>query len=553
MDGEQLGTSETTGLLPSDLVPEVSPLLRPPQVLGSSVISAAAALRDEEIERTRLFIRLGWLLSVVVIATMPFVDAPPALSIAFIAGLAIGGFQSFFYHRAFVDPERYTERALAALAVISLVNGHLGVLYFGTYSAAPLMCVVGIHFLARTEAHWVARMVVRSAALSYAAISALIISGAIADPGVFASDRSVDRISLVLGTIFVIGSYVLAYHTARTFRFASLASIDELQQATRLASQREAVMDELRADLERALRSGGPGRYSDQIVGAYKLGVILGRGAMGEVYEASHVETGAAAAVKLLRREHLADATLLARFLREARAAGSLDSANVVRVLAAAGADEPLPYLAMERLHGRTLAEVLRREPRLSDAATIELCRQVARGIDAAAAADIVHRDLKPQNLLVTDDGPWKILDFGIATLAGDSGTLTRGDLVGTPHYMAPEQAQGKRVDHRADLYALAAIVYRCVTGRQMFEAPDTPALLYAIVHRMPVRPGALADLASDLDRWFALALAKSPADRFTSGTELATALDRAFAGHLDGALRRRADKLIAKLPWDPA
>jgi serine/threonine-protein kinase len=116
---------------------------------------------------------------------------------------------------------------------------------------------------------------------------------------------------------------------------------------------------------------------------------------------------------------------------------------------------------------------------------------------------------------------------------------------------MAPEQAQGLRVDPRADVYALAAIAYRCLTGRYPFTGTDTPALLYAVVHRMPPRPGELAELPADVDRWFAVALAKSPEDRFATGAEAVTALLAAFAQGLDPKLRRRADVLIRKQPWE--
>jgi serine/threonine-protein kinase len=459
---------------------------------------------------------------------------------------------SSFFHRAFADPRRYTERALLVLSVICVINGHLGILYYGAYTAAPLMVVVGIHFVARTEAERLARWIFLSALVCYSAISLVILSGAIDDPGVFASDRPVGRAALATATVFVLGTFWLAYYTARTFRQLSLASIEDLQRATRLASQREAVMDELRAELERALRVGGPGRYTDQIVGPFRLGPILGRGAMGEVYAAARTDDGSPAAVKLLRRELLTDATQVARFLREVRAASALASPHVVRVLDAAGADAPLPYLAMERLEGGTLAEQLRRDaPDLP--ATLALCRQVGAGIDAATAAGIVHRDLKPQNLFRCADGTWKILDFGVARLADTTGTLTLGEVVGTPQYMAPEQAQGAPVDGRADLHALAAIAYRCLTGRQPFAAPDTPSLLYAVVHRMPARPGALADLPADVDRWCALALAKSPGDRLPSGAALSAALSAALASQLDGKLRRRADALLRRHPWEAA
>jgi serine/threonine-protein kinase len=277
---------------------------------------------------------------------------------------------------------------------------------------------------------------------------------------------------------------------------------------------------------------------------------VLGRGASGEVYEAAHVETGEPAAVKLLRRELLADPVQVARFLREARASGALSSPHVVHVLDASLDGADLPYLAMERLHGETLAEQLRREPKLGSPAVVELTRQVGAGIDAAAVVEIVHRDLKPQNLFAGSAG-WQILDFGVARLADSTGTLTQGGVVGTPAYMAPEQAQGESVDSRADIYALAAVAYRCLTGRHPFTGGDTPALLYAVVHAMPPRPGALAELPGDVDACLAIGLAKSPADRFASGGELATALADALAGQLQPALRRRGDALARRQPWE--
>ncbi|MBX3161742.1 MAG: serine/threonine protein kinase [Deltaproteobacteria bacterium] len=518
-----------------------------------SITSAADAMRDEEVERTRMFIRMGWLLSLAAMGTVPFLDAPPAMSLAFCGGMVIGMIVSFVLHRAFADPRNYTERALLVLAVICVINGNIGVLYYGTFSAAPLMVVVGIHFVARTEAERVARWIFVSAIAAYTAISAAIISGAIDDPGVFASDRAIPRATLATASIFVLGTFAAAYYTARMFRAVSLASIEDLRRATRLGSAREALMDELRADLERALAVGGPGRYSGQLVAGYRLGVVIGRGAMGEVYEAAHAETNAEAAVKLLRRELLGDGTTIARFLREVRASMALDSPHVVRVLEAAHDDAPMPYLVMERLRGQTLAERLRVEARLGRDATVELCRHAAAALDVASAAGIVHRDLKPQNLML-EGALWKVLDFGVATLGDDTGTLTQGGVVGTPHYMAPEQARGQRVDGRADLYALAAIVYRCATGRHLFHGADTPALLYAVVHRMPARPSELApDLPPDLDRWCALALAKLPDERFPTGAALVAALEDAYAGKLDGKLRRRADALIRRHPWELA
>jgi serine/threonine-protein kinase len=203
----------------------------------------------------------------------------------------------------------------------------------------------------------------------------------------------------------------------------------------------------------------------------------------------------------------------------------------------------------MERLHGHTLAELLRTDGKLAPPALAELVRHVGAGLDAASAAGIIHRDIKPQNLF--HDRVWKILDFGVATLSEEnSGTLTQGGIVGTPSYMAPEQAQGRRLDGRADLYSLAAVAYRCLTGRHPFSGADTPALLYAVVHKMPARPGETVELPADVDRWFAVALAKDPDDRFATGGELARALEAALAGALDPKLRRHAEALLRKLAW---
>jgi len=552
--GEEEGTGATLPL-PADASHEPASLawvaagerrvVAPAEV---AIGNAADAMRDEELERTRLFIVMGWVISVIAIGAVPFVDAPRAMAVAFVGGLVIGIAVSAVLYRRFADPRTYTERALLGLALMCMVNGHIAVLFYGPFTAAPSLIVLGIHFVARTELTRVARWVIVSAALSYVAI--VVTSGAIGDPGVFAADRTFKPHELATATLFVLGSYALAYYTARMFRVASLTSIDELQRATRLASQREALMEELRADLERALQVGGPGRYTDQTVGVLRLGIVLGRGAMGEVYEATHLETGERIAVKLLRRELLADPTALARFLREARA--TVDSPHVVRVLATSAERDPLPYLAMERLRGHTLAEQLRVAPRLAPAAMIALVTQVGSAIDAARTVGIVHRDLKPQNLFHTTKGVWKVLDFGVASL-GDDSELTQGQAIGTPHYMAPEQARGLRVDHRADLYALAAIAYRCLTGRHPFTADDMPALLRNVVERMPAQPSALAELHEDVDRWCAIALAKDPDARWQRGGELADALRAALGGTLDTSSRRRAEALIRQHPWEPA
>ncbi len=541
---DQLGSVESAR-------PAMSTLGTPSIAGVQSLTTAADAMRDEEVERTRMFIRMGWGISIAAIGSVPILVAPLAMKIAMVAAMVVGIIGSFYFHQAFADPKKYNDEALLKLAVMCVINAHVAVLYYGVTTMAAVIVTAGIHFVARTEKVRTARWIFGTCVGCYVAVAFPVVVGLIPDPGVFATDHPLGFLTRLIGALFVVGIYVLAYVTARVFRTASLASIEELARATRLASQRAALMDELRADLERALRIGGPGRYTEQTVGSFKLGIVLGRGAMGEVYEAVNTSTGDPAAVKLLRREMLADPTQIARFLREARAGGVLDSAYVVRVLEASPEDAAKPYLAMERLHGATLAEILRRDPRLPASAIIELVRHVGAGIDAAGAAGIVHRDLKPQNLFRVDSGGWKVLDFGVATLAEDAGTLTQGGVVGTPAYMAPEQAQGQRATPRADVYALAAVAYRCLTGRHPFAGPDTPTMLYAVVHRMPVRPGAIAELSADIDALFAVAMAKNPDDRFATGAALADAVAKALDGQLDPALRKRGDALAKKHPWE--
>lgn len=524
-----------------------------PTTVGS-LTTVADVMHVEEVRRTRQFIALGWAISVAAIGAVPVLDAPRYMSIAMVAALVWGIVMSAYFYRRFADPSKYSENQMVVLGALATINTHVAIFYFGTFTAASTVIVLGMHFVARSEAVRGMRIVFAVAVTCYVVCAAIVISGVVEDPGVFASDVGYSRVTLVVGALFVVGAYVLAFYTGRTIREASTSAIEGLQRQTRLAAQRKALMDELRADLERALHINGPGRYTEQTVGSFTLGDVIGRGAMGEVYEARHTSTGEQAAVKLLRRELLADPTHVARFLRETKATASLASPHVARVLEAAA--DAMPYLAMERLHGETLAEILRSESRLPAQTVVALCKQVGAGIDAASAAGIVHRDLKPQNMILAREvggERWKILDFGVATLADDTGTLTQGGIIGTPSYMAPEQARGERVDGRADVYAIAAVAYRCLTGRHPFTASDTPALLFAVVHRMPMRPGDLGAFPEDVDRWAAIALAKSPDERFPTGGDVADALAMAVRGELDAKTRKRADALIKKHGWETA
>jgi len=532
---------------PPSSAPSVARSTAQPTPASTTIHTAVDALRDEEVNRTRLFIKVGWLASIGGLGAIPFVESGREVTIAFVAALVLGMIVSLGYHQAFRDPRRYTDRAMFVLGVMSTINTHVAILFFGAFTLAPLLIVIGLHFIGRSELS-MRRAVYIAAAASHAAIALALIVGLFPDPGVFATGRPLTYSAYLIGAIYVQAAYGLAYATGQMQRRISLRSIEQLQRATRVTFQRAALLEELRADLARAQQIGA-GRYSGQAVGGFRLGMIIGRGAHGEVYDATRVEDGAPAAVKLLHREHLMDPTTIARFLREVQATATLDARNIVRVLATSEPEATLPFLAMEKLTGLTLAEQLRRTPTLPHRDVLTLVAHVGAAIDAARAAGVVHRDLKPQNL-ISSDGVWKVLDFGVASLGEQTGTLTQGGIVGTPQYMAPEQARGGRIDHRADLYALGAIAYRALTGRNAFSGADTPALLYAVIHTMPVAPCSLAELPADVDRWAALALAKDPAARWDTGTELVHQLGSALRGELAPDVRAAADRVLRATPW---
>ena len=168
-----------------------------------------------------------------------------------------------------------------------------------------------------------------------------------------------------------------------------------------------------------------------------------------------------------------------------------------MRVFEVSPPDAPVPYIAMEKLHGADLATRLRNEPRMPTDELVVLIEQVARGLEVARVAGVVHRDLKPHNLFQHDGATWKILDFGVSKVIDSEGTLTGEGIVGTPQYMAPEQASGGQVTHLADVYALGAIAYRCLTGRSPFKGKDLAELVYQVVHTPPMRPSALGHVST--------------------------------------------------------
>ncbi|HKU41646.1 MAG TPA: serine/threonine-protein kinase [Polyangiales bacterium] len=260
---------------------------------------------------------------------------------------------------------------------------------------------------------------------------------------------------------------------------------------------------------------------------SYEIVRVIGEGGMGRVYEARHVRLpGKRFAVKVLHADLARQPEVVSRFLQEAQATSVLAHANIVAVVDVNRAPDGRPFIVAELLEGEQLADYLDRVKTLSIPEAVSICRQVCAALAAAHERDIVHRDIKPENVfLVGPSGKRtvKVLDFGISRLGDGAANLTKtGMVMGTPAYMPPEQARGARVDHRADIYAVGAILYEAVTGRRPFDGPDLMATLSAVLSEEPARPCTLnASLPPALEMTIQRAMAKQPNERHRTMLEL--------------------------------
>ncbi|MCZ2813798.1 protein kinase [Modestobacter sp. VKM Ac-2979] len=269
--------------------------------------------------------------------------------------------------------------------------------------------------------------------------------------------------------------------------------------------------------------------------GRYELNSLIATGGMGQVWQARDTLLERDVAVKVLRSEFTGDPTFLARFRAEAQLAARLVHPNIATLFdygeipPAGPRDEHLAYLVMELVRGESLSALLRREGRLSPERTLDVLRQSAAGLAAAHATGVVHRDVKPGNVLIGDDGTVKITDFGVA-VSGSSVPLTQtGQVIGTPHYLSPEQAQGDRATAASDVYALGVVGYECLAGHHAFDAESSVQ-----VALMQIRDTAAPlpdDVPAPVRQLIAAAMVKDPAQRFPDGAAFGTAIDDVRAG----------------------
>jgi len=263
--------------------------------------------------------------------------------------------------------------------------------------------------------------------------------------------------------------------------------------------------------------------------GTYEILRVIGEGGMGRVYEARHTRlANKRFAIKVLHQELARQSEVVTRFQREAEAASVLTHPNVVGVFDVNTGPDGRPYIVAELLEGEQLGDHLDRRAKLTVGEAVPIVRAVCTALSLAHENGIVHRDVKPENVfLLGGAGGVKVLDFGISKLSEQGQNLTKtGMVMGTPDYMAPEQARGDRVDARADVYAVGAILYRALTGRKPFEGLDPMATLTAALVQEPPRPSSLEpSIPIALEMVIQHAMAKDPRERFQTMKDLEQAL----------------------------
>lgn len=275
------------------------------------------------------------------------------------------------------------------------------------------------------------------------------------------------------------------------------------------------------------------------LLGKYEIEGLLGQGGMGAVWRARHALTGRKLAIKTLDESYLDNKAVVQRFGREARAASACQHPGIVEVLDLDQTEDGVPFLVMEFLEGETLARRIERRGRLEEAEIVHLGTMLLEALEAAHSHGVVHRDLKPDNIHVVPAGRRgeivKILDFGISHKRDEAGaklTMT-GSVLGTPHYMSPEQAMGEaEIDQRADLYAAGVVLYECAVGDVPFDAPNYNKLLRTILDQQAVPPRRRgAQISEQVERLIAWAMEKERDRRVPSAREMIEWLKRAAAG----------------------
>ena len=288
------------------------------------------------------------------------------------------------------------------------------------------------------------------------------------------------------------------------------------------------------------------------IADRYELGAVIGSGGMSEVFAATDVLIGREVAVKMLRIDLAKDPNFRERFRREAQNSGRLSHPSIVAVFDTGEVDKDgtsVPYIVMERVQGRNLREVVTEDGVFTPVEAANILIPVCEALQASHDAGIIHRDVKPANIMITNTGGVKVMDFGIARAVNDStSAMTQTSaVIGTAQYLSPEQARGKPADARSDIYATGCVMYELVTGKPPFEGESPFAVAYQHVQEDPTPPSDfIADLtptsAVNVDAVVLTAMAKHPADRYQTASEMAADLGRLSRNAVSHAARAHVE-----------
>ena len=264
--------------------------------------------------------------------------------------------------------------------------------------------------------------------------------------------------------------------------------------------------------------------------GRYRITERIGVGGMAEVYKAQDMVLGRILAVKVMLPQYAADPEFTTRFKHEAASAANLQNPYIVNVYDW-GCDEGTYFIAMEYVRGTDLKSAINQRGAINQRKVAEIGSQVCAALSTAHGQDIMHRDIKPQNIMVQPDGNVKVMDFGIARAKNSTSQKTSA-VLGTAHYISPEQAQGKELSGTSDLYSLGCVLYEAVTGKLPFDGPDAVSVAMKQVSEDPVPPSyLLPNIAPDLEAIIMKAMAKNPLDRFQTAREMKQALDEYLVG----------------------
>jgi len=281
-----------------------------------------------------------------------------------------------------------------------------------------------------------------------------------------------------------------------------------------------------------------PGLIGKTIDERYRVEALLGEGGMGLVYRVTHTRLNKPLAIKVLRRENTHDEEVLARFRREAESASAIGNQHIVDISDFGVLHDGSTYFVMECLEGMDLIEAMDIAQRMPEDRALHVASQICEALGAAHDAGIVHRDLKPENVFLTSrEGTAdfvKVLDFGIAKVANGPTRLTRkGEVLGTPHYMSPEQCEGEDVDHRTDIYALGVLLYEMLTGHVPHDADTMMGILTKHLYEDPIPPKIRVPQVSEaLEQVVMRCLEKRPERRYQTMRELEADLVRIQSGN---------------------